>query len=117
MNKTRLMRLNSPWYEYVKSGEKIYEGRKMSDKTRSIKVGDMIHFKHYTDTDLPLIKTKVLGIHLFSTFKDALTELPIKQILPFENLTIEEGVHIYYMYVSEETQKKDGVCMIRIERV
>lgn len=117
MSKTYLMRLNSPWYEYVKSGEKIYEGRRISDKTKYIKAGDIINFQHYIHKDLPVIKTRVLDVKKFPTFRDALTELPLKQILPIENLTIQEGVDIYYMYVSLQTQMKDGICMIKIERI
>ncbi len=33
------MTLNSPWFELVESGKKVFEGRRVTRTTRQIKVG------------------------------------------------------------------------------
>jgi ASC-1-like (ASCH) protein len=114
------MKLSSPWYEYVRQGKKIYEGRRYTPFLSNINKGDYILFSHYTDTTLPKIKVRVLDIHRFDTFEQALNTLPIKDILPILNLSITEGVEIYNIfnvYVSLNTQLKDGIVMIHIQKV
>lgn len=104
------MTLNDPWYEYVKDGLKTYEGR--CNKKQYI-VGDQIVFTHHTDiTQLSFIKTIVEVLH-FKSFDEALTKLCLHQILPNVS-TITDGVVIYKKYVSQETQDKYGVVMIKL---
>jgi len=48
------------------------------------------------------------------SFETALQIYPLEDILPgVEN--VEEGIKIYLKYVSKETQKRDGVCVIELE--
>jgi ASC-1-like (ASCH) protein len=117
MTKIHYFTLNTPWYEYVKSGEKIYEGRKCSRKTKEIENGDIIEFKHHCNEKLPSIKVKILSINNYRTFRQALETLPINKILPTPNITVDEGVNIYYRYASHKSQVKDGVCMVEIEKI
>ena len=46
------MKLNSPWYELVRDGKKIYEGRRMP-YTEKYKVCDIVEISHYIDDSLP----------------------------------------------------------------
>jgi ASC-1-like (ASCH) protein len=107
---THTFNLSSPWYEFVASGEKVYEGRRRSFKTDAIKTGDMICFHH--EIFPPMFK-KVVHVHHFTTFEEGLSHLPFQKILPGTS-SIEEGVAIYEKYVSIDTQKKDGICLIEI---
>ena len=107
---THTMRLSSPWFDLVKSGTKIYEGRRWSEKIEAITVGDYIEFRHVND-ESQKIKVKVIEILRFNTFEDALKIISIGDVL-YCDLTIEEGVEIYKNYVSIETQMRDGVCLI-----
>jgi len=109
------MKLNDPWYDYVRDGSKIYEGRRYSEKIAAIKPGDKIEFRHYTNESLPPITVEVVEILKFPTFRDALTALPISEVLPIPGLTSERGIEIYKKYVSIETQNTDGVCMIKMK--
>lgn len=106
---THSMRLNTPWYEYVKNGEKIYEGRRVSEKVLSIKPCDIIEFSHFVDECLAEIIVEVLEVLTYPTFREALESLPIPDI------TVDEGDDIYKKYVSLATQLKDGVVMIKIK--
>ena len=108
--------LNSPWFEYVRDGKKIYEGRRKTDKTKEYKIGDILIINHHTDILQEPYKVIIQDILSFPTFKDALTNLPIENILP--NIkTIDEGVEIYKKYVSLNTQIQDGIFMIKIKLI
>ena len=109
------MTLNSPWYELVKSGEKTLEGRRWTDKTASIKVGDTIQISHHVNKTLPSFNKTVTNIFKFQTFEHGLTQPTfLTRALPTIP-TIEEGVEIYKKYVSLQTQLKDGICFIELE--
>ena len=69
---------------------------------------------HHLDKNIEPFNVTVTDIHHFATFKDALENLPIEEILPIENITVESGVDIYLKYVSLETQMKDGVVMLKV---
>ena len=109
------MNLNSPWFELVKNGSKIYEGRRKSIKYDTIKTGDIIEFSHHTNKDLDSFQTIVEDILVFPTFEDALTSLDINKILPIPGITVSDGVEIYKKFVSIPTQIKDGIIMIKIK--
>jgi ASC-1-like (ASCH) protein len=113
---THTMKLNTPWYEFVQNGEKIYEGRRATEKVLGIKTGDKIMFIHATDDSRDNITVDVLDILSYPTFRDALESLPMQKVLPITGLTIDQGVDIYKKYVSLPTQIKDGVIMIKIKR-
>ena len=99
---------NSPWFELVKSGQKIYEGRRHTVQIDLINIGDTIEVKHYIHQDKESYFIKILEKIYFKTFEEALTNLDINKILPIENITIEKGIEIYKQYVSINTQLKDG---------
>ena len=103
------MKLNSPWYELVRDGKKIYEGRRRM-------LGDVIEFSHYTDDTLPAFLCLIDAIFHYQTFEDALNTLPINDVLPIEDITIEKGVEIYKRFVSLPTQLKDGIVMFKVSR-
>lgn len=109
------MTLNSPWYEYVKSGEKTLEGRRYTDAVARIEPGDTLIFCHHTDKTLESISKTVVEVFRFKTFEEGLFEPGIlKQALPNVN-EIEVGVQIYLKYVSLPTQNRDGVAFIQLK--
>lgn len=106
--------LNDPWFDLVQSGKKKYEGRRLTDKTKQMKIGDTLKVFHYTQKDTQPFELQITSLQVFDTFEQALTQLDINEVLPLENITIEQGVEIYKKYVSIETQLKDGVIMIGV---
>lgn len=112
-------RLSKEWFYHVKNGTKIYEGRRWWDGdavkkgTKHLKVGDIVMFRH-NDDEKESFEKKIKAIHLFSSFEEALNELPLSGVLPGIK-TVQEGVEIYSRYISIETQKRDGVCMLELE--
>jgi ASC-1-like (ASCH) protein len=105
--------INSPWFEYVKEGKKVYEGRCFWKSVLDYKIGDILIVSHHTDKTIRSFEVVIDEILKFKTFRDALTELPIDRILP-SITNVDEGVEIYHKFVSEQTQEKYGVCMIKI---
>ena len=104
--------LNDPWFDLVLSGKKLYEGRKYSNL---FKINDVIEFTHHTDKTRHAFKVLITSIRVFPTFKEALQTLPIEQILPLKNITIDQGIEIYKKYVSLSTQTTHGVIMKSID--
>lgn len=109
-----MLTLNSPWFELVRDGKKVYEGRRQTPKMMGLKCGDTITIHHHIDKKQAPYNVVVEDVIPFATFKHALEALPIEEVLPIENITVSEGVSIYHKYVSQATQEKDGVVMIKI---
>jgi ASC-1-like (ASCH) protein len=108
-----IIHLNDPWFELVKKGIKIYEGRRRTIKSDNYNIGDILLVKHYTDNTQEPYYIKIIDKLYFNNFEQALNTLPYKQILPTIS-TIEEGVEIYKKYVSLETQNNDGIIILKI---
>jgi ASC-1-like (ASCH) protein len=104
------MRLGDPWFEFVASGTKIYEGRRWWKPTQKLQIGDSITFQGSENRECRKIIKNVL---LYPTFEVALRDLPLEKVLPGVS-TVAEGVAIYLRFVSLETQQKDGICMLEL---
>lgn len=114
--------LHSTWFELVLSGEKIYEGRRNTDKIKNIKIGQIIKIQRRINKNIIDYLTEPYYVTVedklyFKTFEDALKILPIKEVLPIDDITVEKGVDIYKQYVSLETQFKDGIVMLKIKTI
>lgn len=117
MTDIHIMHLNSPWFEFVRDGKKLYEGRRRTPKILQLKPNDIINIKHYTKPDVEEpYRVCIENILYFPTFEDALKSLPLHDVLPIDDITIEKSVEIYQQYVSLQTQEKDGIVMIKIKR-
>lgn len=108
--------LSDPWFELIRIGKKKYEGRRYYYDVPKYKVGDIIKVhrviaKLRTDDSYFV---RVINIHKFNTFEEAMTHLPLNHILPGVE-SLEDGINIYKKFVSIETQHRDGVCMIELE--
>ena len=110
-----ILYLNSPWFELVKEGKKIYEGRRNTEVIQQIRIGDILEVKHYIKNELESYHVIVEDKFYYKTFEEALHSLPISNILPLDNISLEQGIAIYKKYVSLATQEKDGVCMLKIK--
>lgn len=108
------MTLNDPWFNFMKTEKKIYEGRRNTEKIRSIKIGDIIEISHHVNKSIDPFNVVVDEIYHFPTFEEALNVLPIDKILPIENIDVAKGIEIYLKYVSLKTQLKDGVVMLKV---
>lgn len=108
--------MSDPWFDLIKIGEKKYEGRRYYYDVPKYKVGDIIKINRVVGKlrtgDNYLVR--IINIHKFNTFEEAMNNLPLNYILPGVE-TIDDGINIYKKFVSIETQERDGVCMIELE--
>lgn len=87
------MSLQSYWFQQIKDGHKMYEGRVYDSKRRKIQINDYIVFTN-EDNDEKIIK-KVKELHIFSSFEEMLNHISLSLILP-GILSVEEGISIYH---------------------
>ena len=105
--------VNSPWYELLKSGEKQYEGRRLTEKMKRLREGDLIQIQHHMDRD-QVYTMMIESLHIYPTFEHALSSLPLEKVLPIEDISISKGVEIYKQFVSIPTQERDGIIMLKL---
>ena len=105
--------LNDPWFNLVKEGIKLYEGRCYWKSVLDFKIDDQVLVSHHTDISKPSFICNIKTILHFTTFKEALEKLGLDSTLPGVK-TIDEGVDIYLKFVSLATQIKFGVVMIEL---
>lgn len=105
--------MNSPWFELLLSGEKQYEGRRLTQRMRELVERDIIRVQHHISHDQSFLM-QIESIHIYPTFEHALLSLPLGKILPVKEMTISKGIDIYKQFVSIATQERDGVVMLEL---
>ena len=107
------MKLRSVYFNLIKDGVKIYEGRLNDEKRRLIDVGDVIVFKkepELTETFNAVVKDLVY----FSSFEEMANTLPLEKV-GFDKETPSEVVDIYHQFYTVEDENKYGVVAIKVE--
>ena len=62
--------LNSPWFELVKEGRKIYEGRRHTEIIKTIHINDILEVRHYVKKELESFNIIVLDKLYYKTFQN-----------------------------------------------
>jgi ASC-1-like (ASCH) protein len=123
------IRLSDPWFDLVRKGIKLYEGRRYWFDVPKYKVGDQLiivrcletakalhHQASKTDEKKETFKATIVSVLKYSTFQEALTSSsspPLSEILPGIQ-TVAEGILLYQKFVSLPTQERDGVALIQL---
>lgn len=100
-NNTMNITLDEPYFNYIKSGEKIYDIRIMDNTNNTIKLLDTIIFNTLNSKEL--LKARILEISHFNTLKDAINDphLYINDLTPdIDN--IDDAIDIYNDILSYE---------------
>jgi ASC-1-like (ASCH) protein len=111
--------LQTPYYEFVRDGVKIYELRVNDEKRQKMKEGDTWVFSHSSDKELPRYKTKITEVKLFVSFESAIDDTGYEQLLP-EAKSVEEAVVTYNGFgdgAYERDAKKYGVVRFKLELI
>jgi ASC-1-like (ASCH) protein len=107
--------LKQNWFDLIKSGLKTVEGRLNKGDFANIKPGDLIHFYSNKDTNKSdLVKTLVVSIKEYNTFREMITKERLKYVLPGIK-TINDGVLIYDSIYPKEIQQNYKVLAIRLK--
>lgn len=87
-----------PLLDYIRDGLKTVEGRKYSERYRSIKKDDIIKFVARNEKP---VYVRVTYVHKYKTLEDYLIEETIEKTLPCVK-TIDDGLKIYNKWTSEK---------------
>lgn len=107
--------LNSVWFDAIKNGKKIAEGRLNKSWVATLQPLDMIEFKKRTEngideTQTP-IRVMVTKLKKYNTFTELFDDVGLDRVLPGIK-SYEDGVKIYRQWYSEDKEKELGVVGI-----
>ena len=98
--------LSEKWFNYIKSGKKIVEGRPFKGDFSKMNVGDTITFSNTSFEVENVIVVTITGVTRYKTFREYLEDKTLKKCLP-DVMTIDEGVNVYYGFPNYENYEKD----------
>lgn len=106
---THQMKLQLIPFEQVKSGKKTIEIRLNDKKRQLIEVGDIVEFSLLDDLK-QTVKTEVIELFHFSTFKELFSAFP-PELYGGESA---DEYKTMYKYYSKEDEKRYGVLGIKV---
>ncbi len=96
----------SPYFEMIKNGRKIIEGRLAKDKYVQLQAGDVICFNNE-------LETRVVAVRKYPTFRDLILHEGVNKVLPGHEA--DSAPHmVYRAFYSEEDERTHGVVAIEI---
>ena len=105
--------LQQKYFDAIKAGIKIAEGRPFSSKFKDLHPGDQISFTCVTTNEI--IVCRVQAIHLYPSFYEMLQAQGLCNMLPGV-ATIEQGVAVYEGFPGyKEKAFAHGVLAIEIK--
>lgn len=107
------MKLRKIYYDMIKNGTKIYEGRLNDEKRQLIDVGDIITFQKEPELN-ESFDAIVKDLIYFDSFEEMVNTLPLEKV-GFKTETPEDVVEIYHQFYSVEEEKKYGIVAIKVE--
>ena len=105
--------LNKEPFYFMSHGLKDIEMRLFDGKRKLINIGDIIYFENNETHEV--IKTVVIGLHRFPSFKELYETFPKTRLGYFENE--EASYHDMNRYYTEERIKECGVIGIEIKLI
>jgi len=113
---THHLTLTTRWYDKVRYGEKLYEGRLFDSLTRQYHIGDFISLTDATDESKGPIVVAIESMHVFQDFDIGLSHIGLSATVPGCD-THDEAVEIYQRFYSIEQQRKWNVVFIAIRHI
>lgn len=107
---THQMKLRAPYFERMVNGTKRIEVRLYDDKRRLIRLGDFIEFSR-VDQENQKIKTEVVGLLRYKTFKDLVDDFPLEAFGAADRMAFLEALASFY---SSDDEASYGVLGIRV---
>lgn len=111
--KNHNLNLNPIYYDLIRSGEKVLEGRLNDEKRKNFNIGDKITF-YKEPTKQETMQAIILDKYIFNNFDEMANELD-KSKLGFANKTKEEMVNVYRTIYTVEDENKYGVVIFKIK--
>lgn len=104
--------LQEPWFSFVKTGKKEYEGQLCRGLVRYMNIGDIIKF-YCDDKIADPVAVEITSVQTFNNFGESLEKLGLQKTLPGVG-SVSIGEKIYSQFASAQSQDKYGVCQIGI---
>jgi ASC-1-like (ASCH) protein len=109
---THRLVLNRPFFDEMQAGQKRYEGRCRWKAALTYAEGDIFKVYRYNEPESKESFTvRIVKIHAFKTFREALEKLPLKAVLPSAK-SVDDGCETYRRFVSDKTAAEHGVLML-----
>lgn len=113
--KKHSLNLNPIYYDLIKKGEKILEGRLNDEKRKAFNIGDKITF--HRQADIPeTMEAIILDKYIFKNF-DEMADSLNKADLGFADKTKKEMIDVYRSIYSRENEQKYGVVILKIKLI
>lgn len=105
--------LQSPHFENISSGKKIYECRINDEKRQKMSVNHLWQLKHATNDNLSIM-TIILERKEYKNFEEAIKSVDLEQLLPGVK-TVEEAIELYHSFPGyKEKAEKYGVVIFKV---
>ena len=108
------LNLSNPWFDLMKNGLKIYEGR-LYDKVKFFNIDDIIII-HSNNTSDPF-KVKIINKFYYRNFIEAINDIGAYELLPIKDITTEMAINIYQDIYPIEKQLISGVIILEIVKI
>lgn len=106
------MKVQTKYYNLLKSGKKVVELRLFDEKRQKIKIGDEIVFSNLSDTNDSFV-ARVINLHRAESF-DKLCQIITPEQAGFSSK--EELISVLEEFYTPSAQKKFGVVGIEIKK-
>lgn len=103
-----------PYFTLLKNGQKTIEGRLRKGKYTKIKPGDYIEV--YNPEETAKIDVKVKRVARYSSFRELLTQEPVRMLLPNVK-TLDQAINVYRSFYTSQQEKQFGVVSIEVEKI
>ena len=111
--KNHTLNLASIYFDLIKSGEKVLEGRLNDEKRKTFNVGDTITFYKEPEKE-ETMQVIILDKYIFKDFEEMANNLN-KKDLGFAKHTKEEMINTYRTIYKREDENKYGVVIFKIK--
>lgn len=109
--------------KYIKDGTKTVEIRLNRGKFKDYKPGDRVNIREDFYEDGKLVNsienqaiTEIVKVEMYPTFKDAISAVGFKQVIPWAS-SIDEAVEVAYRFYTKEEEKEFNVLAIHFKLV
>lgn len=109
-----VMKLQEPYFNFIKDGTKIYEIRLNDEKRRKIKIGDFIEFQKESKLEDKIV-LEVDDLLYYDNFSKLLDDISIIELADC-SISKEDLGNDLKLFYSKEKQNEYGVVAIKLKK-
>lgn len=98
-----LIAIQKKYLDFIRTGQKVVEGRLFTPKYKQLKVGQVVRF-YENDHPQNFLDVQITSLNAYPTFREMLEKEGLPSCLPgIESL--DEGVSIYHQFPNYQTEE------------